>query len=309
MFRHYYTKEQAFQDFLPNTEIIMFDTETNGIPDCSEEGNPPNKDLRIIELAALKVKVDENNNGQIIDEFHVYMKPHIPVSEKIEKLTGITNEMLNTCYTEEHYKEEIFNFFGIHPNIAAYNTPFDKWFMERLYERLNLPKFEPAKIIDVFQMSKSILSGTVGSYNDEGRWSYNLKLGTCVHHFCLDKDIQFHSAIDDVKATLMLCNRYIEIYKNVPDGYFDSTTKKPKLVVNRVSYWEKKYNDGHELKRIYVEYIGNGKCFYDLKRHEWVAERFRFADYDMLNFERQVFQLTGVNSYDEFENWKGTVKR
>lgn len=307
MFRNYYTKQDMLRDFSPDTEIILFDTETNGRPDCEEQGDPPNKDLRVIELAALKLKVDENNIPQIIDELHFYMKPHIPVSEKIEELTGITNEFLSSCHSEKDYKDKIYNFFGSEPIIAAYNAPFDKWFIERLYERLGLPTFNPEKVIDILKMSKTLLSGTVGSYNEKGYWRYNLKLGTCVHYFGLDKDIQFHSALDDTKATWLLVVQYIEMYKALSDNFF--TVEKNKLVVNRVSYWEKEFEEGRVLKRIYVDFIGNGKCYFGIGRNEWVAERFRFCDFDMKNFEEQVFQLTGISSYKELENWKGNVKR
>jgi DNA polymerase III alpha subunit (gram-positive type) len=307
MFRNYYTKNECLKDFAPGSEIILFDTETNGRPGCEDQGDLPEKDLRIIELACLKLVVDNNNMPQIVDSLHIYMKPHIPVSKDIEDLTGITNEFLSHCANETDYKDIIFEFFGTNPNVAAYNADFDVWFIKHLYERLGLPKFEPTNVIDILMMSKTLLSGTVGSYNDNGYFRYNLKLGTCVHHFGLDKDIQFHSAIEDTKATLMLTQKYIMMYKMLPDNFFTQT--KPKLVVQDVNYWEKEYPDGKTFKRIYVRFIGNGKVFFDLRRNEWVCERFRFCDYDMQNFEKQVFDMINVKDYNGLVEWAQNLSK
>ena len=72
--------------------IVVLDIETTGLS---------NND-RIIEISMLKVE-----NGIIIDRFSVLINPDIPISEKIVRLTGITNDMLSTAKSFVYYKKII----------------------------------------------------------------------------------------------------------------------------------------------------------------------------------------------------------
>ena len=64
-----------------NTEYVLFDLETTGLSPYKDE---------IIEIGAVKVDKD----GKITETFTTLVKPSKPVSEFVENLTGISNEML-----------------------------------------------------------------------------------------------------------------------------------------------------------------------------------------------------------------------
>ena len=61
-------------------EFVVLDIETTGLN--------PFKD-RITEISAKKIK-----NGEILDSFYSLVNPEIHISERVAKLTGITNEMI-----------------------------------------------------------------------------------------------------------------------------------------------------------------------------------------------------------------------
>jgi len=103
-------------------ELIIFDTETNGIPDWKAPSDDPCQP-HIVQLAAVKVNPDTQ---EIIGEFNLIVKPDgWEITQETIDIHGITNE-----YAAEHGIPELkalelfLDFWGGQKRIA-YNTTFD----------------------------------------------------------------------------------------------------------------------------------------------------------------------------------------
>ena len=75
------------------SDFVVFDLETTGFNAAGGDS--------IIEIGAVKLK-----NGDIIDKFDMLIKPPNPISERITKVTSITNEMVEDCPIEEEAIKE-----------------------------------------------------------------------------------------------------------------------------------------------------------------------------------------------------------
>ena len=79
----------------------------------------------IIEIGILKVR-----KGSIVDKFQTLVKPHDPIDEFIEELTGITNDMLNDAPSFDSIKKIVTSFIG-DDLIVGHNVSFDIGFKYR----------------------------------------------------------------------------------------------------------------------------------------------------------------------------------
>lgn len=93
----------------PN-EYTVIDLETTGFSPIADE---------IIELGAIKIR-----NGEIIDTFQSLCKPQNELDEYIERLTGITNEMLQDSPDITELIADYLNFIG-DDIIVGHNVNFD----------------------------------------------------------------------------------------------------------------------------------------------------------------------------------------
>lgn len=148
--------------------FICFDLETTGL-DCKKE--------RITEIGAVKVV-----NGEVVDSFNTFVNPQKPISEKITKLTGITDEMVADAPLEEEALKAFYDFCGEDMVYVAHNADFDVSFLRAAGERCGV-KFS-ATYIDTVVMCRSMLKDiknckldTVASY---------LKLAPFNHHRAVD---------------------------------------------------------------------------------------------------------------------------
>jgi DNA polymerase III subunit alpha, Gram-positive type len=99
--------------------MIGFDTETTGLarPSATE----PHLQPFMIEIYAAKF----NDDFEIVDEFEHLLKPTIPISEEITKITGITNDMV--CNAPEFIEvyDDLCDFFLGETVVYAHNCTFD----------------------------------------------------------------------------------------------------------------------------------------------------------------------------------------
>ncbi len=163
-------------------EIIVFDFETTGL-------NP--KRDRIIEIGAVKIR-----NNSIIEKFNQLINPGINIPEKIQSLTGITNEMVKDKPSINEGMKEFFGFIGECNTICAHNADFDYGFLENNY---NIEK--QFTIIDTLELSRRIL---------KNKRRHNLKALT--KHFKIELE-NHHRAVDDSEATAKVLLEFFEILK------------------------------------------------------------------------------------------------
>lgn len=100
--------------------FLIFDTETTGLtlhPDAKLELQP-----RIIEFAALLIDETGENLGEI-DEL---LNPNRVITEEITKITGITNEDVQTAPSFIEIVDRIQELFSQADVMLAHNLPFDQ---------------------------------------------------------------------------------------------------------------------------------------------------------------------------------------
>lgn len=288
MWRTSETQKKIFDSLNNADELIVFDVETTG--------RSPYKD-RIIQISAIKYTVDERkwatSHMLETDRLNLYIKPYFAIDEKIEELTGITNDFLEDKPFEEEVFDKIYDFFGEQPLVAAYNSHFDTGFLYNLYLRngktLSNAIIEDGKYkglsneIDVLKVARDLV---------DSKEVENFKLATIVSHYGLDEGVQFHSAIDDATVTANLLSIFLYEYTQKDK---EEIKEKSKLKFLWATYWNKY---GHKMERIYVNTDGI-KLFYDIYQKKWNCKNDDLNKYDMEDLRLQIFKKYDVTSEDE----------
>ena len=275
--------------------MVVFDTETTGLNAEKDQ---------IIQISGIKLKI-ENETLKEIGQIDRYIRPNISVPEKIEELTGITNEFLADEETEADVFPVIKDFFKDVDIIAAYNTAFDERFTKALYQR-NHSVFPVTNSIDILQMARELISK---------KDIKNHKLGTVINYFGLDDGIQFHSAIEDVKATLKLFQLFINEYhhQDTPQTHLQH------VKVFHINRW-----DGFRgMVRWYI--VTNlGSVYYDIRNKGWgektpgIIEKIDLdlLEQDVLNYfnisdlsklatiHQATISMTEKPAIEEIQQWK-----
>lgn len=101
-------------------DTIIFDTETTGLikpSECDIEKQP-----YIIEFYAIKL----NSDLVAIDDFEVLIKPPVPVTEEITKITGIRNSTLEDKPSFIEIFPALADFMVGVDTMVAHNLAFDR---------------------------------------------------------------------------------------------------------------------------------------------------------------------------------------
>ena len=199
--------------------VVFFDTETTGLdPECSY----------ITELAAIKV-VKEEEQGWVTDIISSLLKlpENVVIPEFLEKLTGITNEVIRE---EGRDWNMVYNEFsslfekdrkGL---VIAHNAQFDLMFMQH--------QFPAFKELDVDYLDSLTVFREIEAYPH--------KLADAIERFDLQGCRNSHCAADDTAALIMVtevlnnrCNLldYINRFGYVPKY------GKPKNKIDKINYF------------------------------------------------------------------------
>ncbi|WGS64167.1 PolC-type DNA polymerase III [Marinitoga aeolica] len=147
-----------------NSKFVVFDFETTGFDPNVEE---------IIEIGAVKIE-----NGEIKEVFHKMIKPNKNVPQKIQEITGITNEMLENSPSIEEILPEFMEFIT-DSVLVAHNANFDYRFLRRwAKEVLNIEIKMP--YVDTLAMARALLNLKGGHSLDKVVKA--LGLGNFEHH-------------------------------------------------------------------------------------------------------------------------------
>jgi len=175
------SNEQGFDQ-----TFIVLDIETTGL-DAKKD--------KITEIGAVKIR-----NKDIVDSFHSFVNPGIPIPEKIIKLTGITDKMVANAPTIDRVLIE-FEEFIEDAVLVAHNASFDLSFIKHNGKKVNMELKNP--ILDTLALSKGLLKELKRH-----------KLDIVAKHLGVNLD-NHHRALDDARATGEILLKLIEIMEDM----------------------------------------------------------------------------------------------
>lgn len=119
---------------------VIFDTETTGL--IKPSANKIEEQPYIAEIFCLKVE-QEGSMIEVIGEFDSLVKPPVPLSDEITRITGLTNTALDGQPTFGEIYDELSKFFTGVDRMVAHNLPFDRSMLAnelvRMDKVLNFP--------------------------------------------------------------------------------------------------------------------------------------------------------------------------
>ncbi len=262
-------------------DIIFFDTETTGL---SPEKN------QIIEIAAIKYHLNEDNTLVRGDTLHQYIQPPYLLPPEIVDLTGITDADLADCPFEEDVATEIEAFFGKPTIVCGHCVDFDVRFLNATFARNKLSLIDPFEM-DTRLMAKDIIpKDKIKDY----------KLGTLAHYYGIDEGVAFHSAIEDIQTTARLFQillfEYIELAQQ-------KATRKYRPTVRTISFWE----GFRGFSRIYVN-TSAGTVYFDVRNKSWHPKDLNMDTIDVDYVEKVCWDATGCQNVDQFAKFNGSVR-
>ncbi len=125
-------------------EYIVFDLETTGLSAATES---------ITEIGAVRLV-----NGEITEQFSTFVNPQRSIPYEITKLTGITDEMVESAPEEADALEAFYRFCGADDAVlVAHNAEFDASFLKAAAKRSDKPfRFT---YVDTLVMARSLYKG------------------------------------------------------------------------------------------------------------------------------------------------------
>lgn len=191
---------------------VALDLETTGL-------NPER--CYILEIGAIKIK-----NGNIEDVYETLVQCPVPIDERIQELTGITDEMVREGKSERQAVQELLEFAGNLP-LLGHNIPFDYGFLQAAVMRQGMNY--QAKGIDTLKIAKKVLPDI------EKR-----SLEYLCNYYKIETK-QSHRALEDAKAAYQLYQILKETYSSEKAVFQPATMDSKRKKQEPVTEAQKKY--------------------------------------------------------------------
>ena len=234
--------------------------------------------------------------GRALKEFYSGTEEAAPA--KPEKKTKKQDLAPAEAPAEKQVVSQIFRFLDEADVWAAYNSPFDLRMLDGMSSRTAI-SLQPHPSIDVLQFSRDWL--------EKGKDVESHNLANTYSYLYPDGAIQFHKAIEDVKATIKvmeaLIPRYVDSIRNT------EATPRKEVVVEKAYAWINPHNQKQQricLKLTDGNMTSSGDIFYDYVGKCWshkttAKARKLFESIDLAAIESRVLKLCS-NRYDTFTN-------
>ena len=170
---------------LEDATYCVLDLETTGISITTE---------KITEVGIMKVK-----NGEVIDEFEIFVNPEKPIPQRVVEVTNITDEMVKDAETIDKVFPKILDFVG-DSIIVAHNASFDVGFLKHNAKLLGY-EFNNT-YIDTLPLAKDL-------FPDLKKY----KLGKIADSLGIEVDVA-HRALADVDTTVKVFNVMLKKLKD-----------------------------------------------------------------------------------------------
>ncbi len=171
----------SFAEYLQGIGLgtfVSFDLETTGLD--------PKTDF-VIEFGAVKV-VD----GVAVERYQQFIKPPVRIPKFIQKLTGITDEMVADAPTFEEVVDDLYDFLGDHP-LVAHNIFFDHNFLSVKRDAIDGIPLKNT-LLDTLSLVRTVRYDMI-----------NHKLGTAAEFYGLSKEGAHRADYDaDLVADILL---------------------------------------------------------------------------------------------------------
>lgn len=164
-------------------EYVTLDLETTGLE--------PKRD-RIIEIGAVKV-----SNGVVIGEYTTLIDPQLEIPERISKLTGISNDMVQGKPLIQKVLGEFLEFCGDLP-LLGHNILFDYSFVKHQAVNCGL-EFEK-EAVDTLKIARAVLPDLPSRSLQNLRQHFEIPQGDA------------HRALEDARTTYHLYERLFQEY-------------------------------------------------------------------------------------------------
>lgn len=180
-------------------EILVFDTETTGLPQYHEPSGGENQP-HLVQLAA---HVFDVKNATIAQTMDVIIKPGgWVIPEEVTAIHGISTEYAGDTGVSEKLALEMFMDLWRGRTQVAHNVNFDRRII-----RIGLKRYFSDLIADEFKAGvyecTGLLAKPIMQMPPKGRYGYKMpKLAEAYRHFCGKELENAHTAIADVNACL-----------------------------------------------------------------------------------------------------------
>ena len=254
-------------------EIIIFDSETTGL----------RQDAKIIQFSGIHYKINDDYTLSELDTMDFYINPNMPLPEKIIEITGITDYMLKSAMDENQAAAKISRFLQSCPLWGAYNSPFDLRMIKQMSDRTGIICKEH-DCIDILKMSRDCIPKTELESH---------KLSEVTSYLFPNNNIQFHSSIEDVKATAKCFEYFLQMYRN-----FEGEKDKEPVRVNYASFVENPKQKSQKRIKLNLSSGEYGDIFWDVVGKTWSCKvstkaQKLFKEIDMEYVEQQVINRYG----------------
>lgn len=266
-------KKEIFSLLKPGVILVLFDTETTGL----------NSEAKIIQFSGIRYLVNPDYTFTEQSLIDTYINPEMELPPKITGLTGITDEMLATARTEKELAPVIYDFLDMSDVWGAYNKSFDLRMLKQMSDRTRLMYMENPSI-DVLEMARDIIPKS--EVDDH-------KLGTVTTYLFPDDNTQFHSAIEDVRATARVMQELLQRYIA-----FEDKEKKIPVHLEKAGIFVNPHAQSQQRIRLMLNTGDYGDIYYDIVKKVWSCKatpkaKKLFESIDMADLERQVLEKYG----------------